>query len=43
MEELTLGEEQAVREEPGIKVLFVDDDRLIRLTTPAIFANTDTT
>jgi CheY-like chemotaxis protein len=36
MEELNLGEEQAVREEPGVKVLFVDDDRLIRLTTPAI-------
>ena len=36
MEELTLGEEQAVREEPGVKVLFVDDDRLILLTTPAI-------
>jgi CheY-like chemotaxis protein len=36
MEELTLGEEQAVREEPGVKVLFVDDDRLIRLTTPVI-------
>ncbi|MGC2209122.1 MAG: response regulator [Candidatus Korobacteraceae bacterium] len=36
MEELTFGEEQTVREEPGVKVLFVDDDRLIRLTTPAI-------
>jgi CheY-like chemotaxis protein len=36
MEELTLGEEQTPREEPGVKVLFVDDDGLIRLTTPAI-------
>jgi len=36
MEELTLGENQAVSEEPGIKILFVDDDRLILLTMPAI-------
>jgi ActR/RegA family two-component response regulator len=36
MEELSLGEDQVVREEPGVKVLFVDDDRLILLTTPAI-------
>jgi CheY-like chemotaxis protein len=36
MEELTVGEDQVVREEPGVRVLFVDDDRLIRLTTPAI-------
>ncbi len=36
MEDLTFGEQQTVREEPGVKVLFVDDDGLIRLTTPAI-------
>jgi CheY-like chemotaxis protein len=36
MEELTVEEDPVVREEPGIKVLFVDDDKLIQLTTPAI-------
>jgi len=36
MEELSFGEDQTAREEPGVKVLFVDDDRLMRLTTPAI-------
>jgi CheY-like chemotaxis protein len=36
MEELSLGEDQTAREEPGVKVLFVDDDQLIRLTTPVI-------